>query len=303
MNRLVTFSSFGGPEVLELNEAPEPHPGSGELRVRVAAVSLNPLDWKIINSSDVAQAFNVTPPAGFGHDLAGVVDEVGQDTRGFNVGDRVAGGALGAALADYVVVKAGNIYSIPDALDYATAATIPIAGMTAAAVMDTLKIESGETLLIGGAGGGVGIFLIQLAKLVGAKVIGTCSESTFPFLKDLGAEPISYGLGLTERARKASPHIDAAADLVGTETVYTALELGVDPKRIATIAAGPNPPGGAVPTGGGNAPKASASRIIDAIVTGKLRVPIAARFPMEKIREAVTMQQDGHVHGKILIEL
>lgn len=85
--------------------------------------------------------------------------------------------------------------------------------------------------------------------------------------------------------------------------MYAALELGVDPKRIATIAAGPNPPGGATPTGGGNAPKTSFSHIIEAIVTGKLRVRIAARFPMEKIREAVAMQRDGHVHGKIAIEL
>ncbi len=304
MSRAVIFESFGEPEVLELKEVSEPHPGPGEVRVRVMAASLNPMDWKILSSADLAAAFKVTLPSGFGHDLAGLVDEVGENVTAFNVGERVAGGALCGAVSDYAIVKAENLHRIPDVLDYDTASSVPIAGMTAYAVMDTIKVKPGETVLIGGAGGGVGVFSVQLAVLAGAEVIGTCSKTTFDFVSGLGAEPVAYGPGLAERIRETYPRpIDAAADLVGTETVSAALELGVAPDRIVTIAAGTNPPGGVRATGGGNAPKEAVGHLIDLIASGKLKVPIAAKFPVEKIQEAVAMQKSGHVHGKIVVLL
>jgi NADPH:quinone reductase-like Zn-dependent oxidoreductase len=133
-------------------------------------------------------------------------------------------------------------------------------------------------------------------------VIGTASESTFEFLRQRGAEPVAYGPGLADRVRALAPDgVTAATDLFGTETAETALALGVPPQRISTIAAIPNPPGGVRATGAIDATPDAMKRITDAILAGGIAVPIAARFPMEQIRDAVTLQAGRHVHGKIVI--
>jgi NADPH:quinone reductase-like Zn-dependent oxidoreductase len=135
-------------------------------------------------------------------------------------------------------------------------------------------------------------------------VIGTGSEGTFEFLRELGAEPVAYGAGLADRVRALAPNgVTAATSLVGTETIEVALALGVPPERISAIAAGPNPPGGVRATGGRDATPGALDRITDAITAGTLTVPIAATFPVEQVRDAVKMQQDGHVHGKVVITL
>jgi NADPH:quinone reductase-like Zn-dependent oxidoreductase len=309
MSRAVVYEAFGGPEVLELREVPEPHAGPGEVRVRVAAAGLNPMDWGISSRPEVAARFGITVPSGFGYDLAGVVDEAGDGATGFAVGDRVCGGALGRAAADFVVVKvpagaADALFHTPDGISDEVASTLPVAGLTAAAALAAAGLRSGDTVLIGGAAGGVGVFAVQLARLAGATVIGTGSESTFGFLRQLGAEPVAYGPGLAERVLALAPGgVSAAADLFGTETAEAALALGVPPERISTIAAGPNPPGGVRATGGIDAGPDAWPRITDAILAGQLTVPIAAVFPIEKIRDAVTMQAGRHVHGKVVVTL
>lgn len=305
MSRAVIYETFGGPEVLELREVPEPHAGPGEVRVRVTAAGLNPMDWGLAARAEVAARFGITVPSGFGYDLAGVVDEVGPGATGFAVGDRVLGGALARAVADFVVFKTpvdGVLWPTPAGIGDEVAATIPVAGMTAAAALAAIDLRSGDTVLIGGAAGGVGVFAVQLAKLAGARVIGTASEGTFDFLRTLGAEPVTYGPGLADRVRAMVPDgVTAATDLYGTETVEAALALGVAPERIATVAAGPTPPGGVRATGGAEADPAAMRRLTDAIVAGQLTVPIAATFPVEKIRDAVALQAGRHVHGKVVI--
>ncbi len=306
MSRAVIHESFGGPEVLELREVPEPHAGPGEVRVRVAAAGLNPMDWLLASVPEVAHAFGYTVPSGFGHDLAGVVDEVGEGVEGFVVGDRVYGGALGAAVADYAVLKpeAGPLLHTPEGVSDEVASTLLVAGRTADAALHAIGLRAGDTVLIGGAAGGVGVFAVQLARLAGATVIGTGSEGTFAFLRELGAEPVAYGEGLADRVRALAPDgVTAATDLVGTETVDAALALGVAPGRISTIAAGPTPPGGVRATGGRDAPPDALDRITDAITAGTLFVPIAATFPIEQIRDAVRLQRGGHVHGKVVVTL
>ena len=159
-------------------------------------------------------------------------------------------------------------------------------------------------MLVGGAAGGVGVFVVQLARLAGATVIGTASEGTFPFLRDLGAQPVTYGPGLEDRVRACAPDgITAAIDLFGTETIETALALGVAPDRIVAIAAGPNPPGGARAVFGGQAQPDAIPQVAAAIVAGHVTVPIAARFPIEQIAKAAAVQADRHVHGKIVVTL
>lgn len=309
MSRTVIYETFGGPEVLELREVPEPHAGPGEFRVRVTAASLNPMDWSIASRPELAAQFGITVPSGFGYDFAGVVDEVGDGAKGFTVGDRVFGGALGRAVADFVVITTPShaqqpLWATPDGVSDEVAAALPVAGGTAAAALAAIGLHAGDTVLIGGAAGGVGVFAVQLATLAGARVIGTASEGTFDFLRGLGAEPVAYGTGLADRVRKLAPGgITAATDLFGTETAETALSLGVPPERISTVAAGPNPPGGVRATGGIDAAPDTMERITGAILDGKITVPIAARFPIEKIGDAVALQAGRHVHGKVVITL
>jgi len=309
VSRAVIYEKFGGPEILKLREVPEPHAGPGEVRVRVTAAGLNPMDWSISARPEAAARFGITVPSGFGSDFAGVVDEAGVGATGFAVGDRVYGGALGRAVADFVVVKTPAVgpdalFHTPDGISDEVASTLPVAGHTAVAALAAIGLRSGDTVLIGGAAGGVGVFAVQLARLAGATVIGTAAESTFEFLRQLGAEPVAYGPGLAGRVRALVPGgVTAATDLFGTETAETALALGVPPERISTIAAGPNPPGGVRPTGAIDAGPGAMQRITDAILAGKITVPIAALFPIEKIYDAVTMQAGRRVHGKVVVTL
>ena len=292
MSRVVVHERFGGPEVLELRD--------------VSAAGLNPMDWMLSSLPELAEQFGYTVPSGFGHDFAGVIDEVGSDTKGFSERDRVYGGVLGRAVADFVVVPApaDALLHTPEGISDEVASTLPVAGRTASAALAAIDLHPGDTVLIGGAAGGVGVLAVQLARLAGATVIGTASKSSFDFLRQLGAEPVAYGDGLADRVRAlARDGVSAATDLFGTETAETALALGVAPERISTIAAGPNPPGGVRATGGVDASPNALDRITNAILAGEIAVPIAARFPVEKIRDAVALQAARHVQGKVVVTL
>jgi len=304
-SRAVTVGAFGGPEVLEVRQVTPPQAGPGQLRVRVAAAGLNPMDWLIVADEALGSAFGVQPPTGFGYDFAGVVDQVGEDVSGFAVGDRVFGGALSRAVADHVLLDpAGDqVLHTPDPVDDVIAATLAVAGATAAAALAAAGVGAGDTVLIGGAGGGVGVFAVQLARLAGARVVGTASEASFDFVRSLGGEPVRYGAGLADRVRDLVPEgITAAVDLFGTETAYAALELGVAAERVSTIAAR-DPDLTAKAVGGVDAAPGTVEHIADLVAKGRLVVPIAARYPIEDIRDAVTFQAGRHAHGKVVIAL
>lgn len=306
-SRAVRLESFGGPEVLAVHDVPEPQAGDGQIRVRVTAAGLNPMDWFMTADAETAARFGLSLPAGFGTDYAGAVDQVGAGAVGYAVGDRVFGAALSRAVADFVVVDAnGNIASgvahhTPDGVDDRTAATLSIAGSTAAAALAVLDLGPHDTVLVGGAGGGVGVFAVQLARISGARVIGTSSPSTAEHLRSLGAEPVAYGDGLIDRVRDldAGP-VTAALDLHGTDTVHVARELGVPDSRICTIAAVVE---GVPAANGANAAPGALENIARLVAAGRLRVPIAATFPVKDIRAAVELQAARHVRGKVVIDL
>jgi NADPH:quinone reductase-like Zn-dependent oxidoreductase len=306
-SRAVRLESFGGPEVLNLREVPAPQAGSGQIRVRVTAAGLNPMDWFMISDAETASRFGLSLPAGFGTDYAGVVDQVGDGVIEFAVGDRVFGGALSRAVADYVVVQptgniavGGDAHHTPDGVDDRTAATLAIAGCTAAAALAVVNLRRGDTLLIGGAAGGVGVFTVQLARLAGARVIGTGSTTSSDYLRSLGAEPVTYGNGLADQVHGLAPEgVTAAIDLHGTDTVHAAQELGVPDERITTIAAQVD---GITPANGADATHAI-DEVARLVAAGQLQVPIAASFPVEEIRAAVELQAARHVHGKVVITL
>jgi NADPH:quinone reductase-like Zn-dependent oxidoreductase len=300
----VVLDAFGGPEVLQVRDVPDPHAGPGQIRVRVTAAGLNPMDWLIIGDEALGSSFGVRPPTGFGYDFAGVVDQLGDGVAGFAIGDRVFGGAMSRAVASHVVLDpaADEVLQTPEGVDDVTAATLDIAGRTAAAAVAAIGLGGEDTVLIGGAAGGVGVFAVQLARLAGARVLGTASEASFDALRRLGAEPVRYGDGLAGRVRAVAPDgITSASDLFGTEAAYAALELGVPAERVSTIAA--RDPGlTAKAVGGADAGRADLERIATLIADGRLTVPIAARYPIERVHDAVALQASRHVHGKVVIE-
>jgi NADPH:quinone reductase-like Zn-dependent oxidoreductase len=306
-SRAVLLETFGGPEHLILQNVPEPHAGSGQIRVRVTAAGLNPMDWFMTSDAATAARFGLTLPSGFGTDYAGVVDEVGPDARGYNIGDRVFGTALSRAVADHLVIDAdGNIstgvaHHTPDTVDDRVAATLSIAGSTAAAALAVLDLGPDDTVLIGGAGGGVGVFAVQLARIAGARVVGTGSSSTADYLRSLGAEPVTYGDGLADRIRQlGGAPVTAALDLHGTDTVQVARELGIDDSRICTIAAQVE---GVTAANGANAGPEALDNIAQLVAAGQIHVPIAATFAVDDIRSAVALQAGRHVRGKVVVEL
>src|SRR5580693_4280921 len=235
------------------------------------------MDWFMTADADTAARFGLSLPAGFGTDYAGVVDQVGDGVAGFAPGMRVFGGALSRAVADFVVVDAAGgtaaneAHQTPDGVDDRTAATLTIAGRTAAAALAVAGPGPGDTVLIGGAAGGV------------------------------GAEPVAYGDGLADRVRALAPGgVTAAIDLHGTETVHAARELGVPDARICAIAAQAD---GVSPANGANAVPGALEEIARLVAAGHLRVPIAASFPVEQIRAAAELQAGRHVKGKVVIDL
>ena len=308
VSRAVRLESFGGPEVLNVREVPVPQAGSGQIRVRVTAAGLNPMDWFMTSDADTATRFGLSLPSGFGTDYAGIVDQVGDGVTEFAAGDRVFGAALSRAVAAYVVVDvAGTIaaggvaHHTPDGVDDRTAATLAIAGCTASAALAVVKPGPDDTVLIGGAGGGVGVFAVQLTRLAGARVIGTGSATSADALRALGAEPVTYGDGMIDRLHALAPAgVTAAIDLYGTDTIQAARELGVPDERITAIAALVD---GITPANGANAAPGAIEEIARLVAAGQLRVPIAASFPMEQIRAAVELQAGRHVHGKVVIDI
>jgi NADPH:quinone reductase-like Zn-dependent oxidoreductase len=307
VSRAVRLDSFGGPEVLDVRKVPAPQAGPGQIRVRVTAAGLNPMDWIMTADADTAARFGLSLPAGFGTDYAGVVDQVGDGVSGFAPGDRVFGGALSRAVADFVVIgpagetAANEAHHTPDGVDDRTAATLTIAGRTASAALAAVGPGPGDTVLIGGAGGGVGVFAVQLARIAGARVIGTGSPESADHLRDLGAEPVAYGDGLADRVRALAPGgVTAAIDLHGAETVRVARELGVPDSRICTIATQVD---GVPAANGSNAAPGALEEIARLVAAGRIRVPVAASFPVERIRHAAEFQAGRHVQGKVVIDL
>src|ERR1700744_1502491 len=153
--RAVRLESFGGPEVLNLREVPAPQAGSGQIRVRVTAAGLNPMDWFMTSDAETATRFGLSLPSGFGTDYAGVVDQAGDGVTEFAAGDRVFGGALSRAVAAYAginvagtIAAGGDAHHTPDGVDDRTAATLAIAGCTAAAALAVVDNCPGDSMLI-----------------------------------------------------------------------------------------------------------------------------------------------------------
>jgi NADPH:quinone reductase-like Zn-dependent oxidoreductase len=298
--RAVRFHEFGDPHVLTVEDAPEPHAGSGEVRIRVQAASVNPVDWKI-RAGYLADYMPTTFPAITGTDAAGVVDEVGAGVTGVAAGDRVFGLAQGTA-AEYAVLTAWA--PVPDNWTVEQAAAAGLVSATAIEGLNALGDLSGRTILVEGAAGGVGSAAVQVAVARGATVVGTASEANHDFLRDLGAIPVTYGEGLAGRVAAVAPAgVDAALDTAGSGSLADIVALVGDASRVATVADfGAAALGVALIAGNANAAAnlAEASRLGAA---GVYTPHVQASYPLEKAADAHAHVQGGHTRGKVLITL
>lgn len=313
MPSVVIATAYGGPEVLALVEQPAAEPGPGEARVAVRAAGVNPIDYRLYSG-----AFSRDPaglPVRLGMEAAGVVTQVGAGAVGpagpVQVGDDVIVYRATGAYASEIVVPAQALVPKPATLDWAQAAGLMLAGVTAWHCLVATDVGKDDTVLVHGAAGGVGIMAVQLAAGRGARVIATASPGRHEFLRELGADPVAYGPGLAGRVRELAPAgVDAALDLVGTdEAVDVSLELVANKARIATIAAfGRAGAAGIKALGGGpgadpgtdvrNGARIELARLAG---EGRLRVVVAETFPLAQAADAHRLIMAGHATGKIAL--
>lgn len=296
--RAAQFSEYGGADVLEIGEAPEPHPGPGQVRVVVHAVSINPIDWKI-RAGYVQGQGKTEFPIILGNDAAGVVDEIGPGVEGVRLGEAVLG--LGSRTnAEFAVLT--SFVPKPASLDWPVAAALPVAAETSVRALDLLGVGSGSTVLIDGAAGGVGAVAVQMAVARGARVIGTASDGNLEFLRGLGATAVTYGAGLVERVRAQAPDgVDAVFDVAGKSPVEDLVSLVERPEQVVSIANfSANEAGARITTGGEGDPVAALREAVQLVEAGKLRVEVR-ELPLGDIAEAHEISQAGHIRGKLVL--
>jgi NADPH:quinone reductase len=305
MSKAVRFDHYGGVEVLEVSDVPRPEPGPGQVLVAVRAAGINISEAKI-REGLVRAIFPATFPSGQGSDLAGVVEEVGADVSSVAMGDEVIGYTDNrASQAEYVVVEAANLTRKPAEVPWEVAGALFVAGVTGVATVRAVAPNAGEAVVIAGAGGGVGVFAVQLAVRTGARVIALASERHHAWLRERGAVPIAYGDGVSQRITAAAAQTPVAAfiDLVGDGYVELALQLGIAKDRIDTIVDFPSSQKYGVKFEGGAAAASAATlaELAKAIATGDLMVPIQRTYPLDEVRAAFTELEAGHVAGKIVL--
>jgi NADPH:quinone reductase-like Zn-dependent oxidoreductase len=297
--RALQFKAYGGPEVLEWAEAPDPHPGSGQVRITVRAASVNPIDWKAI--SGVMSGGEPMQGTGFlGYDAAGVVDEVGEGVTGVSVGDEVFGRGR-STQAEYAVLDSWA--AKPPSIDWAVAAAAGVAGETGERSLRLLDVKAGDTLFVDGGAGGVGAAAVQMAVARGAKVIASSGEANLDYLREIGATPVRYGQGVAGRVRDAAGGpVDAVLDVAGKTPIEDLIGLALEPSQVLSIANfSVGKAGGRVSGGGSDSrPMEALALVADLLAQNKLVLKVQT-FPFDRAAEAYRISQGGHVRGKLVL--
>ncbi|MFJ5232397.1 NADP-dependent oxidoreductase [Kitasatospora sp. NPDC088391] len=304
--KAIVINRYGGPDVIEYAEVPDPVVGPDTVLVRTRAVGVSPVDRKI-REGLLDGVVDTHFPLIMGFDLAGTVRAVGPAVTEYAPGDEVIGYVRKDVLqhgtyAELVAAPVRTLARRPAALDWAQAGGLPLAGLTSRqALVGALGLRRGETVLIHAAAGGVGSIAVQVATALGARVIGTAGEHNHTFLRGLGVEPVPYGPGLADRVRALAPDgVDAALDLIGGDAVEVSLGLLKDPTRIASAV---DP---AVTARGGRyvftrpdpEDLAAVARLAD---EGLLTVPVASTFPLAQAASAQALNAEGRTRGKIVL--
>ncbi|MEU9975395.1 NADP-dependent oxidoreductase [Streptomyces sp. NPDC051014] len=305
MPKAYVYTRHGGPETEAFADVDRPVPGPGELLVAVRAAGVNPVDWKLRGGFRRPGEGEARFPEVLGSEAAGVVEEVGEGVSGFAVGDAVFGNTSGGAFAQYALLTASVTAHKPAALSFADAATLPVAAATAYDGVRQLDLPEGATLLVTGAGGGVGAAALQIARGWGLRVVGVASEAKKDFVESLGAVHVPSGPGLAERVRAAAPEgVDAVYDLVGGEVLAEAAGLLADRTRLITAGAAPDT---VAALGGSRVERARTAAVLDEVaelvVGGELDPFVSRTFPLDEAGLALRAVEDGHARGKIVIEV
>ena len=299
--RAVRFDRYGGIDVLEVVDVPVPEPGQAEALVRVKAASINPGEAKI-REGMLHAIWPATFPSGEGSDFAGIVTKTGSGVGGVKVGDEVLGFTdRRASHAEYVVAEAQNLTLKPKNVSWEVAGSLAVAGSTAYACVRAVSLKAGDTVAVSGAAGGVGSIAVQLARRAGANVIGIAGPANHDWLEANGVKPVVYGEGLADRLRGTK--IDAFIDTHGGGYVKLAVEFGVPRDRINTIIDfAAKQEYGIKAEGGQEARNATVlAELAGLVASGDLSVPIAATFPLDDVRRAFALLEQGHTRGKIVL--
>ncbi|MFJ9947581.1 NADP-dependent oxidoreductase [Kitasatospora sp. NPDC091207] len=303
--KAIAIRRYGGPEVVEYLDLPDPKVGPDSVLVEVRAAGVNPVDWKVREGA-LAGLLDAHFPLVMGWDAAGVVRAVGGGVTEFAPGDEVYGyvrkdSVEHGTYAELVAAPVRTLARKPAALDWARSGGLPLAGLTALQGLRALRVKAGDTVLVHAAAGGVGHLAVQIAAARGARVIGTAGARNHDYLRGLGAEPVAHGEGLAERVRALAPGgVDAALDLVGGAALDVSAALVADPSRIASVA------DYRVKALGGHyvwvRPDAAGLAELAALADeGRLTVTVASTFPLAQAGSAQALSAEGRTRGKIVL--
>ncbi|MBW8698293.1 Zinc-type alcohol dehydrogenase-like protein [Streptomyces sp. MBT84] len=305
--KAMVYRRYGGPDVLEPAELPEPKTHVDTVLVRVKAAALNPADLAL-QAGALDDALETYFPVVPGWDIAGVVERPGPATPEFSAGSEVIGYVRGevqrahGGLAEFVAADVRTLVRKPRIMSFTQASALPLAGLTAyQAVVHALNVQQGETLLVHGAAGGVGSLAVQIALSRGARVIGTASERDREYLRALGAEPVIYGCGVADHVRELVPNgADAVLDTHGRGVLTAAARAAAHDARVASIAdAGLT---GVLPVFC-RMDHADLSALVELAEADRLHVRIGATYPLERAADAQRALAAGDVAGKIVITI
>ena len=301
MPKAVVLTNYGPPAVLVWSDVPMPEPGPGQVRIRIKAAGVSPTDPKI-RRGELKAVFPLPAGAVLGFEAAGVVDALGPSVSGVQVGDEVA--SLLAGLGGYGEYALASSWTPkPPSVRWSDAAALPASAEAAVGVLKQLGVARGETLLVLGAAGSVGMIATQLAVLQGVTVVGAVSAPDHDLVRDLGGVPVSYGAGLADRVRELSPSVDAVLDAASTGALRDAITLAADPARILTLAdehaadlgvslSAPTPD---------RAPEAL-DQTMALLASGALRLRRQRHLSMADAAEAHRLLERGEAHEKLVLE-
>lgn len=298
------FRSFGGPEVGEFVEIDTPSPLPGELLIEVRAAGVNPVDWKV-RSGRFPSPEPVHFPLVLGFEAAGVVREVGGDAEGFSVGDEVFGTVApgSGGYAEWTLLTAAASTKKPVQVSFTDAATLTVAAATAYDGVTQLGLVEGQTLLINGASGGVGVAAAQIARDRGIAVVGIAGPDKQALLESLGAIFVPYGDGVAERITAVLSSVDAIFDLAGGDALRAVAPLLADRSKLITA----GDPGTAAELGGHLIERDGTGRVLDIVAglvaDGKLDPKVEDILPLDKAAEALAAVEVGHAKGKVVLQV
>lgn len=292
----VSFAEYGGPEVLQLVDAEQPHAGAGQVRIAVRAAGVNPVDWRI-REGQFRETKPIELPAGVGLDAAGVVDEIGAGVTGIEFGDRVFGEGSNT-YAEFAVLSAWA--PMPEGLTFEEAAGYPSVVETALRILGQVGVQPGGTLLVSGASGGVGSAVLQIARRRGITVIGTAGPANQDYLRSLGALATTYHDGWPERVRQLG-RVDAALDLAGSGVLGELVELTGDPARVVTIADLSAAEFGVRFSGVAGSVQDALTEAATLIAQDALHIPVEQVYPLADAATAHVDSRAGHSRGRRVI--